>query len=48
MKKNLRVKGNKFIDETYRVSFEFNNKKYFGFKGDTLASALLANNIHLV
>ncbi len=48
MTKNLRVKGNKFIDETYRVSFKFNGKKYFGFKGDTLASALLANNIHLV
>ncbi len=48
MTKNLRVKGSRFIDETYRVSFEFNGKKYFGFKGDTLASALLANNIHLV
>ena len=31
-----------------RVSFKFNGKTYHGFKGDTLASALLANNIHLV
>ena len=48
MTKNLRVKSSKFIDETYRISFTFNGKKYYGFKGDTLASALLANNVHLV
>ncbi len=48
MSKNLRVKTSKFIDETYRVSFKFNGSKYFGYKGDTLASALLANDIHLV
>ena len=48
MTKNLRVKSSKLIDETYKVSFKFNNKEYFGFKGDTLASALLANDVHLV
>ena len=48
MSNNLRFKTSKFIDETYRISFKFNNKTYFGFKGDTLASALLANGIHLV
>ena len=48
MSKNLRVKKGKFIDETSRVSFKFNRKKFYGFKGDTLASALLANNVHLV
>ncbi len=48
MTKNLRVKTSKFIDETYRVSFKFNGKEYHGFKGDTLASALLANGIHLI
>ena len=48
MTKNLRVKSSKFIDETYRISFEFNGIKYYGFKGDTLSSALLANDIHLV
>ena len=48
MTKNLRVKTSKFIDETYKISFKFNEKTYYGFKGDTLASALLANDIHLV
>jgi len=48
MTTNLRVKTSKFIDETYKVSFKFNGTTYYGYKGDTLASALLANNIHLV
>ncbi|MFL2891711.1 MAG: sarcosine oxidase subunit alpha family protein [Candidatus Pelagibacter sp.] len=48
MSKNLRVKTSKFVDETYRVSFKFNGSRYYGYKGDTLASALLANDIHLV
>jgi sarcosine oxidase, subunit alpha len=48
MLKNSRVKCSSFIDETTSVSFKFNGKTYYGFKGDTLASALLANNIHLV
>ncbi|MDA9177562.1 sarcosine oxidase subunit alpha family protein [Candidatus Pelagibacter sp.] len=45
---NLRVKTSKFIDETYRISFKFNGITYHGFKGDTLASALLVNGVHLV
>jgi sarcosine oxidase subunit alpha len=48
MSKNLRVKASNFIDETSRVSFKFNGKIYYGFKGDTLASALIANDVHLV
>ena len=48
MTKKLRVKSSKLIDETYKVSFKFNGKIYYGFKGDTLASALLASDIHLV
>ena len=48
MTESLRIKSSEYIDETTRISFKFNNKNYFGFKGDTLASALLANNIHLV
>ena len=48
MSNNLRFKTSKFIDETSRISFKFNNKTYFGFKGDTLASALLANGVHLI
>jgi len=48
MSKNLRIANNKFIDQTSRISFKFDSKTLYGFKGDTLASALLANNIHLV
>ncbi len=48
MTKNLRVKTSKLIDETYKISFKFNGRTYYGYKGDTLASALLANDIHLV
>jgi len=48
MSKNLRIKASKFIDETSRVTFRFNGKTYYGFKGDTLASALMANDVHLV
>jgi len=48
MSENLRVKASKFIDETTRISFKFNGTTYYGFKGDTLASALISNNIHLV
>ncbi len=48
MSKSLRINKNNFIDQTIRVSFKFNGQKLFGFKGDTLASALLANDIHLV
>ena len=44
MSENLRVKSSEFIDETIRISFKFNGKTYHGFKGDTLASALLAND----
>jgi sarcosine oxidase, subunit alpha len=48
MKKNLRLKTGKNIDETYKISFKFNGSTYYGFKGDTLASALLANDVHLI
>ncbi|MEE3070564.1 MAG: 2Fe-2S iron-sulfur cluster-binding protein, partial [Pseudomonadota bacterium] len=36
------------IDRTTPLSFSFNGKSYQGFKGDTLASALLANGVQLV
>jgi len=48
MSEYLRVKASNFIDETTKISFKFNGKSYYGFKGDTLASALISNNIHLV
>lgn len=35
------------INRSKSVEFEFNNKTYSGFEGDTLASALLANGVFL-
>lgn len=46
--KDLNVKDNKFIQFHQKISFQFDGKKYFAFKGDTIASALLRNNISLV
>ena len=48
MSKDLRVNNKKFTDQATRVSFKFNGQTLYGCKADTLASALLANNIHLV
>ena len=48
MSNNLRIKSGSHIDETSSIPFKFNGKTYYGFKGDTLSSALLANGIHLV
>ena len=36
------------IDRTQPLRFTFDGKRYGGFAGDTLASALLANGVHLV
>ena len=36
------------IDNATPLSFRFDGKEYAGFKGDTLASALLANNVRLL
>ncbi|MDI4235578.1 sarcosine oxidase subunit alpha [Bradyrhizobium sp. Arg237L] len=36
------------IDRDKPMSFHFDGKKYSGFAGDTLASALIANGVHLV
>lgn len=36
------------IDRRKSISFTFNGQSYTGFDGDTLASALLANGVHLV
>ena len=36
------------ITKKQKLSFTLNGKKYLGFKGDTLASALVANNIKTV
>ena len=45
---NFRINKTNFVDQTNRISFKFDGKTFFGFKGDTLASALIANGIHLV
>ena len=36
------------INRAIPLTFTFNGKKYQGFQGDTLASALLANGLHFV
>ncbi len=36
------------IDRSEPLSFTFNGREYEGYAGDTLASALLANGVHLV
>ena len=43
-----RFPNNKKIEKNKILNFYFDGKKYQGYEGDTLASALLANNIHLV
>jgi len=36
------------IDRQLPLNFEFDGKKYTGYQGDTLASALLANGVQLM
>src|SRR4051794_550668 len=36
------------IDRAKRLRFHFDGRRYEGFSGDTLASALIANGVHLV
>ena len=44
---SARLEKSGLIDRTQTIEFEFNNKTYLGFAGDTLASALLANGVSL-
>ena len=48
MTQNFRLKDSGLIRRDKKIKFNFNGKNYFGYEGDTLASALLANGIHLV
>ena len=48
MSQKYRLDNIGYINRDKKISFTFNRKKYFGYEGDTLASALLANGIHLV
>jgi sarcosine oxidase subunit alpha len=44
----MRVNDKGLIDRISEVTFKFDGHSYTGVKGDTMASALLANDIHLV
>jgi sarcosine oxidase subunit alpha len=44
---NMRTAGGR-IDRSKPLSFTFDGRLYQGFQGDTLASALIANGVHLV
>jgi NADPH-dependent 2,4-dienoyl-CoA reductase/sulfur reductase-like enzyme len=48
MTQTFRVENVGLINREKKISFKFNGKSYFGYEGDTLASALLANGVHLV
>jgi len=48
MSNKYRLPSGGKINRNEKISFKFNGKKFFGYKGDTLASALLANGIHLI
>ena len=45
---SINFKENPFVQYHQRISFIFDGKKYFGYKGDTVASALLRNNIQFI
>ena len=44
----MRIDGKGKIDRTRPLTFSFDGVKYPGYKGDTLASALIANDVRLV
>ncbi len=48
MKSHNRLKAGGRIDRSKRLSFNFNGKIYYGFEGDTLASAMLANGLNVI
>ena len=48
MTQAFRIENSGLINRDKKLSFKFNGKTYFGYEGDTLASALLANGVHLV
>ncbi|WP_416355605.1 sarcosine oxidase subunit alpha [Aureimonas phyllosphaerae] len=45
---DFRVANRGRVNRNRRVSFSFNGQTFNGFEGDTVASALLANGVHLV
>ena len=47
MTQNNRLQGG-LIDRSKKLRFTFDGRSYEGYQGDTLASALLANDVRLV
>ena len=41
MTQNFRLENVGLINRNRKISFKFNGTKYYGYEGDTLASALL-------
>ena len=48
MGNQFRATNGGHIDRNHPISFTFDGKSYQGYAGDTLASALLANGVHLI
>ena len=48
MTQSFRLENVGLINRDKKLSFKFNGVTYYGYEGDTLASALIANGIHLV
>ena len=48
MTQSFRLERGGLINRDKKISFKFNGKNYFGYEGDTLASALIANGVHLI
>ena len=48
MIQSFRLESGGLINRDKKISFKFNGKNYYGYEGDTLASALIANGVHLI
>ena len=48
MTQAFRLENGGLINRDKKLSFKLNGKTYYGYEGDTLASALIANGVHLV
>ena len=48
MTQSFRLKNVGLVNRDKKISFKFNGKNYYGYEGDTLASALIANGVHLI
>ena len=48
MSQSYRLDNIGLINRDKKISFKFNGVTYYGYEGDTLASALIANGVHLV